>query len=379
MLAIAANGLGITKVAEHFPKSHIWQTLAFHFDHVTWVGCGFWDLIQPSFMFMVGVSMAYSYVKRQSLGHSYARMLGHATVRAFVLVALGVFLSSNWSKETNYTFVNVLSQIGLGYVFLFLLWGRGAGVQLLTPALILMAYWGAFALYPLPAADFDYASVGVADGPYLSGFAAHWNKNTNVAAAFDVWFLNLFPRSTPFVFNSGGYQTLNFIPSLATMIFGLMAGELLRSKRGEFMKFLWLALAGLAGLAIGMAWHASGCGPIVKRIWTPSWAIYSTGWTLLLLAGFYLSIDLSSKWRWASPLRWCAFPLIVVGVNSITMYCMSQLLKPWTRRSLEIHLGSGFAQILDSTYAPIVEATAVALVLWLFCFWLYRQKVFLKI
>jgi heparan-alpha-glucosaminide N-acetyltransferase len=307
------------------------------------------------------------------MGQSYARMLGHAGVRAVVLILLGIFLSSNWSSETNFTFVNVLTQMGLGYVFLFLLWNRPPPVQVTAAIGILAGYWALFAAHPLPAADFDYQAVGVeADWPLLSGFAAHWNKNVNAAAAFDLWFLNLFPRSAPFEFNSGGYQTLNFIPSLATMIFGLVAGELMRSERAPRSKLGWLLAAGLAGLTIGYALHATNLAPLVKRIWTPSWAIYSSGWCCLILAGFYAVVDLGGRRRWA-------FPLTVVGMNSIAMYMMSQLLKPWTRGALQTHLGKEYPRMFGETYAPIVEATAVVLVLWLFCYWLYRQKVFLRI
>ena len=86
--------------------------------------------------------------------------------------------------------------------------------------------------YPLPPSDFDYAKVGVPpDWPYhYTGLAAHWNKNSNLAWAFDTWFLNLFPRAKPFLFNGGGYATLSFIPTLGTMILGLIAGGWLKHK-----------------------------------------------------------------------------------------------------------------------------------------------------
>ena len=373
MVAIASSAFGIPKAAESFSHSPAWQAAANQFEHVAWVGCSFWDLIQPSFMFMVGVSMAYSYVKRQRMGQSYRGMLAHASVRAVVLVLLGIFLSSNWSRETNFTFVNVLSQIGLGYIFLFLLWQRPPWAQFAVAVGILLAYWLLFATYPLPPDNFDFQTVGVPDDfPLLTGFAAHWNKNVNVAADFDVWFLNLFPRSEPFSFNSGGYQTLNFIPSLATMIFGLLVGELMRSDRGPKNKLGWLIAAGIAGLVVGYGLHAANLCPLVKRIWTPSWAIFSTGWCCLILAGFYAVVDLGR-------VRWWAFPLTVVGMNSIAMYMMSQLLKPWTRGTLQTHLGQDFSQLFGAAYAPIVEASATVLVLWLMCYWLYRQKVFLRI
>ena len=109
---------------------------------------------------------------------------------------------------------------------------------------------------------------------HLKGFAQHWDKGTNPAAKFDAWFLNLFPRAKPFAYESSGYPTLNFIPSLATMIFGLMAGELLRGPHSQWVKFLVLASLGLAALAVGTGLDAAGICPVVKIIWTPSWAIF---------------------------------------------------------------------------------------------------------
>jgi predicted acyltransferase len=148
---------------------------------------------------------------------------------------LAIFLISPWGRQTNFSFSTVLAQIGLGYVFVVLLRGRGVAVQSLVAMAILMGYWALFALWPLPPADFNQATVGVSADWFekngLTGFFAHWNKNTNFAAWIDSGFLNLFPREKKFEFEPGGYQTLNFIPSMVTMIIGLMAGELLRSAR----------------------------------------------------------------------------------------------------------------------------------------------------
>ena len=154
-----------------------------------WVGCAFWDLIQPSFMFMVGVALPYSYAKREATGESFLRMLGHAAVRSLVLVLLGLFLSTG-SKHTmtNFTFVNVLTQIGLGYTFLFLLWRRTPLTQFSVLIVILAGYWAWFAMTPVVGSDFDFKKVGVpADWSFLTGFDAHWQKNANPAATFDLW------------------------------------------------------------------------------------------------------------------------------------------------------------------------------------------------
>jgi predicted acyltransferase len=372
MLVMASGGLGFTAMVQKpgFRDSPLWQGLAFQFDHVPWVGCSFWDLIQPSFMFMVGVALPYSYASRKARGDGERRLFAHTVLRAFILVVLGIFLSSNGARQTNFTFVNVLTQIGLGYVFLYFLLGRGPRVQGLTVAGILVGYWLLFLATPLPPADFSFTAVGLSnDWPHLTGLFAHWEKNANFAAYFDVWFLNLFPRPRPFAFSEGGYATLNFVPSLATMILGLMAGEMLRRPvLSPRQKCRRLALAGIVCLLAGVVLGETLC-PIVKRIWTPSWVLYSAGWTFGMLAVFFWVIDVRGWRGWA-------FPLVVVGMNSIAMYCMSQLLKPWTRQTLRTYLGQ---ELFLGDYGPIVQSVAVLAVLWLFCFWMYRQKVFVRI
>ena len=395
MLALASGGLGIAAAAGNFPNSRFWQLLGFQFEHVEWVGCTFWDLIQPSFMFIVGVSMAFSYAARAQRGQSYRGMLLQAVRRAVILILLGIFLRSANLDRTNWTFTDVVTQIGLGYVPLFLLWNRGARVQLAAAVAILAAYGLVFYAYPLPDRNYDTSQVGVpADWPHnLSGNMAHWNKNTNAAAAFDRWFLNLFPhweprdkppagyvpasvredmRRVPFRFDGGGYATLNFIPALATMIFGLMAGELLRKPRPQGQTLLILLGSGLVLLAAGLALHAAGIVPIVKRIWTPSWALFSTGCTLWMLAAFYGVVEVLNFRKWT-------YPLVVVGANSILIYAMSHLSVSWIVRMLQIHLGRRGFELFGPGVEPLVRNLAVLLVMWLICWWLYRQRIFVRI
>src|SRR5207244_4575037 len=129
-------------------------------------------------------------------GQSARRMTLHAVWRSVLLILLGVFLRSLSRSQTNWTFEDTLTQIGLGYTFLFLLGWRSVRAQWIALGLILVGYWAAFVLYPLPGPEFDYAKVGVPPNwPHLmTGFAAHWNKNSNLAWVFDTWFLNLFSR-----------------------------------------------------------------------------------------------------------------------------------------------------------------------------------------
>ena len=194
------------------PDSPVWQYLAHHQTHVEWAGCSLHDLIQPSFSFLVGVALPFSLASRLARGQGVVRLTLHAVWRAVVLVALGIFLRSVGRPRTNFTFEDTLTQIGLGYVPLFLLglaWPRRRWLVWVALVVILVGYWGAFALDPPPGPDFDYAAAGVKPDWHqkydYTGFAAHWNKNANFAWQFDTWFLNLFPRDKPFVFNGGGY------------------------------------------------------------------------------------------------------------------------------------------------------------------------------
>lgn len=373
MLLMASSGFGIPQVAKSFPDSPVWKFFGYQCEHAEWAGCSLWDLIQPAFMFMVGMALPWSVGNRQARGQGGGVMFSHALRRALLLVLLAVFLTSAWSKQTDWVFTNVLAQIGLGYPFLFLLAFAKPRTQWLTALGILFIYWLAFALHPLPPPNFDWKAVGVpGDWPHFSGLAAHWEKNANFAATFDLWFLNLFPRASLFTFSPGGYQTLNFVPSLATMIFGLLAGRLLRSELTITDKLKRLVIAGLAGIALGKAIELAGLCPIVKRIWTPGWAIFSGGLVTLLLAGFVAIID------WRGWKRW-AFPLVVAGLNPITLYCLWQLSGGFIRDNLKTHLGQRIFESFGGTYAPTLERVSVLLVFWLILLWMYRKKLFLRI
>lgn len=419
MVCLAANGFGLKKASENFPNNSTWQAIGYQFDHVPWVGCAFWDLIQPSFMFLVGVAMPYSYSRREASGESPLKVLWHVLTRSVALIALGIFLSSLGKPTTNFTFMNVLTQIGLGYSFLFLLRNRTFVTQLAVAVLILGAYWAWFAMTPaVPLENLKDYNLPPKWVP-LEGFEAHWQRNANPAARFDDRLLNLFPSATPrpatvavavpaasdasptesespkkepespnaigaalrrlvtrpeaYVFNQGGYQTLNFIPSLVTMLFGLMAGEFIRRSQGRRAKtFAMLLLAGLVLLGLGWFWQFTGTCPLVKRIWTPSWTLFSTGWALLMLATFFGVID-GLGWR-----AW-SFPLIVAGMNSMVLYLCGQMLRGWTADLLKRHVNENLFQTFGSAYAPIVEANLVLLCFWLFVYWLYRQKLFVRL
>jgi len=374
MLLMMAEVLRLAQVAAAVPGNVFWGFLAFHQTHAPWAGCSLHDLIQPSFSFLVGVAVPYSMASRAARGQSKAFMTVHAFWRAFVLVALGIFLRSIGHDHTRFTFEDTLTQIGLGYGALFLLGFRRSRDAWIALALILAGYWAAFALYPLPGPGFAWAAAGAKpDWVYnYQGFAAHWNKNTNLAWAFDTWFLNLFPPGGWFTFNGGGYATLSFIPTLGTMVLGLQAGRVMKSDKTAREKMTWLLVAGAIGIAAGWALDATGICPSVKRIWTPGWTLFSGGWCFLLLAVFYAVVDLA---LWRKPAFW----LVVIGTNSIAAYLIAHLFEEFIRGSLRTHLGAGTFAAFGTAYEPFVMGSAILFFYWLILYWMYRRKLFLRI
>jgi len=421
------GGFSFYQMARRFPEDTIWSFLARPFTHVQWTGCSIWDLILPAFLFLVGVSMPYSRAARKRRGDSEAEIIGHAVLRAMALLMLGIFLQmpvqtyfdflwptlllvlglpvpeklaeilpadrafagralrvlwwtvilcvcaaalvANFSRIEDFAPHDVLSQVGLGYVFAFLLVNRGRVAQGLAAFSILTLCWLAFFLYPLPGAEFDLSKVGVMPGDEIfTGYFAHWNKNTNLAAALDAWFLNLFPRSQPFLFNGLGYQTLNFIPSIATMIFGVMTGEYLRSGRPKVPLRNGLLKAGVLGVLGGLLAGWLLC-PIVKSIWTPSWTLFSAGWVLILLAICYSFIDVSGRNSWA-------LPFVVVGRNPILLYVLALKYRWWILEAWRRAFGSA---TFAGYWEPLIEALAVGLTLWVIAFVLYRLRIFIRL
>lgn len=373
MFLMAAEMLHVPSVARHFPDSAVWQWLKFHSEHVTWTGCSLHDLIQPSFSFMVGVALPFSIASRMGRGQSKAAMWGHALLRALLLVLLGVFLRSIGKPMTDWTFEDTLSQIGLGYPFLFALGFAGVRARWMVLTAILAGYWVFFALYT-PAPDHTAAMANVAAGwPHdFTRFAAHWNLNNNAAWAFDRWFMNLFPRTKEFVGNSGGYSTLSFIPTLGTMILGLIAGQWLKERRDAKQTIRLFIIAGAVSMALGLLLHVSGVCPSVKKIWTPAWTFYSGGWCFWMMAAFYAVIDVAGWKRWA-------FPFVVIGMNSIAMYVMAHTVEDFFASSLDTHLFKDWSKMAGEIFAPMLHGAAVLLILWLILLWMHRRRIYLRI
>lgn len=449
MTLLAASGFGIAAFSRLPADSEVWATaddgslyrflfdydrwqqLGFQFDHPAWIsvfgrmGVAFWDLIQPCFMFMVGVSMPYSYARRAKDGESERRRALHAFSRSIALVLMGVFLGSLSATRTNWIFTNVLGQIGLGYFIAYLLMrlsdkasARRAssdtnspedrslirrGLVLLVGLIVVVSSnWLLFRFNP-PPANFDYSTVSTDPSPeanqVFTGSFAPWSKNSNIAHRFDMWLLPklrqsdaqvaapesqsalgkvFFSNPDRWTHQSGGYATLNFWPSIGTTLLGIFCGQLLLFSKHRWINLSVLITLGTFCMLVGLAGHATIC-PIIKRIWTPSWVFFSGAYAIWMLAGFYLLFDLL-------PFKRLSFPLVVVGMNSMLMYMLGQLFNGWTNEKIvRIHLAGLLEAIFGSdalnpdSWGRLIQPSVVFLIYWLFALWLYRQKIFLRV
>jgi predicted acyltransferase len=290
-------------------------------------------------------------------------------------VLLGVVLRSLGKEQTYWTFEDTLSQIGLGYAFLFGIAHLKRHWQWTALGVILFGYWLAFALTPLPPPGFDPATVGVKPdwNHHVTGFAAHWDKNTNLAMQVEIWLRNALPHEEPFRFNGGGYAALSFIPTLGTMILGLFAGNMLRDgNQTDRQKTIWLLIAGGIGIAAGAALDQLGICPVVKRIWTPSWVLFSGGICFWFLAAFRYLVDIRG---WKKP----AFPLVVVGVNSIAAYVLSWFFVSMIEDALFCHFGTAPFEVFGHAYETLLHGGATLVLVWGILYWMQKNKIFLRI
>jgi predicted acyltransferase len=374
MFLMMAEVLEFGHVSESLPDSTFWSFMHHHQSHVPWWGCSLHDLIQPSFTFLVGVALPYSLASRAARAQSNTSLWLHTLRRSLILILLGIFLRSMYRPQTNFTFEDTLTQIGLGYPFLFALGFRSERTCWIALGVILAGYWALFALYPLPGAGFDWTQTGVTPDweHHFSGFAAHWNKNTNAAWAFDRWFLNLFPRQKPFLYNGGGYATLSFIPTLGTMTLGLIAGRWLKNSPSSHWLLRRFLLAALGLFAISLLIHFLGISPIVKRIWTPSWTLFSGAWCFVLLAAFYFLVDVRSNQN-------IFFPLIVIGMNSIAAYVLAHTVVGFIDSSFRTNLSQEYDLVFGAPYKTLVSGLVLLAVQWGVLYWMYTKKLFIRI
>jgi predicted acyltransferase len=336
MLMLISHGFGLS-VLQTRPG---WAWLAQQVDHAEWIGCTFWDLIQPAFTFMVGMAMPFAFARRIEQGSTNFDLFRHVAWRALVLIVLSNILSNFGGRPRPVLqLINVLCQIAFGYLLSFLITRLRFPWQVACAVGLLAGHWALFALFPGP------------DGAF--------SKTGNIGALID---LKLLGYNYP-----GYYTTINFLTNAVTILFGCWAGMLMRLDKPHSYKLKVLAGCAVGAFALGLALEPFN--PMVKRLWTASFTFFSAGWVLMMLIGLYWIVDVKQYRKWA-------FPAIVLGMNSIFIYSFSQVLRGWLNRGIGVFTGN-FWYFGDLGAIP--QNMAVLAAMWYMCYWLYKHKIFIRI
>jgi predicted acyltransferase len=312
--------------------------------HHPWNGLRLWDLIQPFFMFIVGVAMPLSFSKRIGKGEHYHSILRHIAIRSFLLLVLGWALYCISSGKITFIFQNVLAQLSVTILLSFLVMRKPVVAQIL------------FSLGLLAFTELLYRTFWVQgfDKPFVGGHN------------FGSWFDMLISGKL----DKGHWVSFNAIPTTAHTIWGVLAGKLLMGNKTNKQKLLILVIAGIAGLAIG--YGLNPLTPIIKRISTSSFVFASGGWALLAMAVSYWLIDVM---KFQKGVLFFA----VVGMNPLFIYLFAhvggtglidKIVRPFTSTIFDFtgEFGVNFITSLLGTFG-----------LWYICYWMYKNRLFIKI
>jgi predicted acyltransferase len=334
----------LDKIFHHPVTGFISQQLK----HVEWEGFRFEDLIMPLFLFVVGVAMPFSFNKRLGRGDSKKSLYLHIVKRVLILWILGMMaqgglLQYDFSKLRLYC--NTLHSIAAGYLIAsIIMLNMKLAWQIITTVGLMLVFWALLTFVPVPGHGAGVLKPDVNFAIYVE----------------EVVMGRFFSRG------SGYSWVLSSMTFAATVMLGVLAGHLLRSDKSKLTKFYWLFIIGIGCLILGSVWGI--WFPIIKRLWTSSMVLLAAGWSYLLLALFYLIIDVWGFKKWA-------FGFVVIGMNAIAVYMSIQL---FNFRSIGNIFVGGLSERLGD-WNNFVQATAAVAVIWLILYWMYRKKTFIKI
>lgn len=340
MFCMFSVGFGL----QYFASNPAIAPLAKQFEHTEWHGMTFWDLIQPFFMFIVGAVMPVSFGRRWQAGEAWSISWRHVLRRALLLAICGEVARVIQARALVLDIINVLAQLAFTYPIAFLTLRRGLRFQAMVAFGLLAAHW---ALYRFGAAP---------------GVTGPWDPDANMG-----WYLDGLVLHKHWG-DHFGYATINCVSSAANTIFGVMAGSVLTGNvLASPSRRLWtLVVAGVGAVALGLALDPAV--PIVKKIWTASFAIYSTGYTLLALALFYWICDVRQKTRWATM-------FLIIGANSIFIYLFHEI----AGGVVGAVFRRGLGLFWDGSASKFVAAWFTIGVHVALCWILWRKKIFLRL
>lgn len=333
--------------------------------HAEWHGCTFTDLIFPFFLFIVGVAINLSLSKRKERGDNQIKLMMQILRRGATLILLGLIMAGFPHYDLSEIRIpGVLQRIGVVYIIASLIFLKTAvKTQAIIAGFLLIGYWAAMALIPVPGVGYANFEIGKNLASWLDSIVlkGHMWKATNT------W-------------DPEGF--LSTIPAIATSLLGVITGKWLSAGKDKTLTTVWLLIAGLILATLGYLWSA--VFPLNKNIWTSSYVLYTGGLALCFLGFSYWFIDVLGYKKWAKPFE-------VYGMNAITVFFLSGmvgrimgLIKLSGADGQEIGLQRYlFENLFLSWLQPINASLAWAvtyIIIWLGLMWiLYAKKIFIKV
>ena len=314
------------------------------FHHMKWEGMHFWDLIQPFFMFIVGVAMPLSFSNRIKKGATSNQLLKHVLKRSLLLLILGWALYCIDAGKIVFKFQNVLAQLSVTYLLAFFVMRKSLVVQIAFSVLLILISESLYRFFPVEG--FNHAFInGENFGSWL---------NIQISGAE----------------NNSSWAIFNAIPTTAHTIWGVLAGQLLMSKKSNKEKMQILIIAGLIGLAIGFG--LSEITPIIKRIATSTFVFASGGWTFLALAICYWIIDIKKyqKGVWI---------FAIVGLNPLFIYLFAHVGGADLIQKIVLPFSNALFGWTEELVTPIILSMIVLFFLWYITYWMFKKKIFIRI
>lgn len=350
MFLLVAEGTALWNVLVMEPVAGTFlEPFFMQFHHHPWHGLRFWDLIQPFFMFIVGVAMPFSYAKRRKMGESKNKITRHIIQRCIILLAFGVGLHCGYSHKLVWELWNVLSQLSMTIIIAYFLMRYKWSVQIAVSFGLLILTEVAYRTFP------------------IEGFNQPFVKDHNFGSWMDLVLMGK-------INNGGGWVAINFIPTAAHTIWGVVAGQILMSGKSQMEKFKIIAISGVTILAAGYLLDLTSLTPIIKRICTSSFVLASGGWALLALAFSYWVIDIKKNTRWV-------FFFTIVGMNSIFIYVfMGTVGEQWLNDFVAIFTEGILSWFGASEFVmKLITSLSILGLEWLLCYYLFIKKIFFRI
>lgn len=343
MFLLIGSGTGLYELMQNSGNAGV-SWLGWQFEHPEWIGIHFWDFVEPFFMFIVGVAIPFSVLKRQEKGATWNNLLRHAVTRALLLFFLGIAYYSVGAGKPLFRLWNVLTQLSFTYMLAFLLMKKPIKIQVLVSIGLLIITELLYRFWP------------------VEGFNHAFVPGQNFGSWVDLKLMGTVQKEHWVAFNA--------VPTAAFTIWGVIAGLLLRSERTASQKIKLFLIAGAIGIIAGLL--LSFVTPFIKKIGTSSIILETGGWCFVFMAFSFWLVDLKKIHR-VPEFFW------IVGMNPLFIYLFGQV----GGGTFLSHIAKPFSTGIFFWAGPVTVAVMNALLTWLFlwyiCYFMYRKRVFIKI